>query len=138
MAERDEFGAFLIGFVIGGLTGAVVSLLFAPQSGEETRVIIKERAIELGDRANETAQTLGHEVEARTGEYRTKAEDLAAKARSGAEDLAAKARTGAEDLAEKARSGVEDLSKKGATVFEEQKSKINDAVPSISKPKGDA
>ena len=127
MAERDEFGAFLIGFVIGGLTGAVVSLLFAPQSGEETRVIIKERAIELGDRANETAHTLSHEVESRTGEYRTKAEELAAKAR-----------TGAEDLATKARSGVEDLSKKGTAVFEEQKSKITEVVSSISKPKGEA
>ena len=115
MAERDEFGAFLIGFVIGGLTGAVVSLLFAPQSGEETRVYIKERAIEIGDRANETAQTLGKEVETRAGEYRGKAEELASKA----------------------RVGVEDLSKKGATVFEEQKSKINEVVSSISKPKNE-
>jgi gas vesicle protein len=115
MAERDEFGAFLIGFVIGGLTGAVVSLLFAPQSGEETRVIIKERAIELGDRANETAHTLSKEVETRAGDYRTKAEDLAVKA----------------------RTGVEDLSKKGATVFEEQKSKITEVVSSIAKPKNE-
>jgi len=127
MAERDEFGAFLIGFVIGGLTGAVVSLLFAPQSGEETRVIIKERAIELGDRANETAHTLGKEVETRASEYRTKAEELAVKARTGAEEVAAKART-----------GVEDISKKGATVLEEQKSKITQVVSSISKPKNEA
>jgi gas vesicle protein len=115
MAERDEFGAFLIGFVIGGLTGAVVSLLFAPQSGEETRVYIKERAIEIGDRANETAQTLGKEVETRADEYRGKAEELASKA----------------------RVSVEDLSKKGATVFEEQKSKINEVVSSITKPKNE-
>ena len=33
MSDRDDFSAFLIGFVLGGLTGAVVSLLFAPQSG---------------------------------------------------------------------------------------------------------
>ncbi len=41
MSERDEFGAFLVGFVIGGLSGAIVSLLFAPQSGEETRASSK-------------------------------------------------------------------------------------------------
>jgi gas vesicle protein len=41
MAERDEFGAFLIGFIIGGLTGAAISLLMAPQSGEETRVLFE-------------------------------------------------------------------------------------------------
>ena len=115
MADRDEFGAFLIGFVIGGLTGAVVSLLFAPQSGEETRVYIKERAIELGDQATETAQTVSKEVEVRAGEYRTKAEELAAKA----------------------RASVDDLSKKGTAVFEEQKSKINEVVQTMSKPKNE-
>ena len=56
MAERDDFGAFLIGFVVGGLTGAVVSLLMAPQSGEETRTAIKEKTIELRDKAAEQAE----------------------------------------------------------------------------------
>ena len=40
MSDRDEFGAFLVGFIVGGLTGAVTALLFAPQSGEETRALI--------------------------------------------------------------------------------------------------
>lgn len=115
MSDRDEFGAFLIGFVIGGLTGAVVSLLFAPQSGEETRVYIKERAIELGDRVADTADTVSKEVETRTGEYRVKAEEIAAKA----------------------RAGVEDLSKKGQTVLEEQKQRITTAVSSVAKPKSE-
>jgi len=52
MSNRDEFGAFLIGFLVGGLTGAVASLLLSPQSGEETRTLIKERAIELRDKAS--------------------------------------------------------------------------------------
>ena len=49
MSDRDDFGAFLIGFTVGGLAGAVVALLFAPQSGTETRTLIKEKAIELKD-----------------------------------------------------------------------------------------
>ena|SRR5512133_3301095 len=49
MSDRDEFGAFLVGFVVGGLAGAVTALLLAPQSGEETRTVIKEKAIELKD-----------------------------------------------------------------------------------------
>ena len=52
MSDRDEFGAFLVGFIVGGLTGAVVSLLFAPQSGEETRALIKDKSIELRDNDN--------------------------------------------------------------------------------------
>ena len=116
MSDRDEFGAFLIGFVIGGLTGAVVSLIFAPQSGEETRVMIKERAIELGDRVTDTAHTVSKEVETRTGEYRVKAEEYASKA----------------------RTGVEDLAKKGQTVFQEQKERITAAVSPAAKPSNEA
>jgi gas vesicle protein len=56
MSDRDEFGAFLVGFIVGGLSGAVAALLFAPQSGEETRALIKDKSIELRDRAQETAE----------------------------------------------------------------------------------
>src|SRR5690242_21186800 len=58
MSDRDEFGAFLVGFVVGGLTGAVVALLFAPQSGEETRALIKDKSIEIRDRAATSAEDL--------------------------------------------------------------------------------
>lgn len=38
MSDNDsDFGSFLAGFVIGGLVGAAVSLVLAPQSGAETR-----------------------------------------------------------------------------------------------------
>jgi gas vesicle protein len=54
MSEQKNFGAFLMGFVIGSLSGAIASLLLAPQTGEETRQIIKDRAIELKDKSQET------------------------------------------------------------------------------------
>jgi gas vesicle protein len=54
MSEQKNFGAFLMGFVIGSLAGAITSLLLAPQTGEETRQIIKDRAIELKDKSQET------------------------------------------------------------------------------------
>lgn len=63
MSDHDDFGAFLIGFVVGGLTGAVVSLLFAPQSGEETRAVIKEKSIELRDKAAEQAEVVASKAE---------------------------------------------------------------------------
>jgi gas vesicle protein len=37
----------LLGLVIGGLAGVVTMLLFAPQSGKQTRDQIEEKAIEL-------------------------------------------------------------------------------------------
>ena len=57
MADNDNsFGAFLAGILIGGLVGAAAALLLAPQSGEETRAQIREKSIELRDRASETVE----------------------------------------------------------------------------------
>jgi gas vesicle protein len=41
------------GMLIGSLAGAITVLLFAPQSGEETRMKIQEKGIELRDRTSE-------------------------------------------------------------------------------------
>ena len=66
MADNSgDLGSFLAGFVIGGLIGAGVALLMAPQSGEETRALIADKSIELRDRAAETAG----DVQTRAGDY---------------------------------------------------------------------
>jgi len=75
MADRDDFGAFLIGFVVGGLTGAVISLLFAPQSGEETRAVIKEKSIELRDKAAEQAELVASKAEKFAGEAKVRGKE---------------------------------------------------------------
>jgi gas vesicle protein len=92
MSDRDEFGAFLVGFIVGGLTGAVVSLLFAPQSGEETRALIKDKSIELRDKASQSAEEAFARAEQMAGEARTRADELAKVARTRAEELAQEVR----------------------------------------------
>jgi gas vesicle protein len=77
MSDRDEFGAFLVGFIVGGLSGAVVALLFAPQSGEETRALIKDKSIELRDRAQQTAEEALARAESAAAEARARADELA-------------------------------------------------------------
>jgi gas vesicle protein len=77
MSERDEFGAFLVGFIVGGLSGAVVALLFAPQTGEETRALIKDKSIELRDKAQQTAEEALARAEATAQEARARADELA-------------------------------------------------------------
>jgi gas vesicle protein len=106
MAERDEFGAFLIGFIIGGLTGAAVSLLMAPQTGEETREYLRERAIELREKASETAQTTYEQVEHTADEVRNRAGEIA----------------------DRARTGAEDIQRRGQVIIEEQKNKLTDRI----------
>ncbi len=103
-SERDEFGAFLVGFIVGGLTGAVVALLFAPQSGEETRALIKDKSIELRDRASQTAEEALARAEAAAAEARARAEELTREARARAEELAREVRSRGEDLAKEVRS----------------------------------
>ncbi len=77
MSDRDsDIGAFLAGFVVGGLVGAVAALLLAPQSGEETRTLIRDKSIELKSQVEETA-----------ADARAKAERIAHDAKSRAEDL---------------------------------------------------
>ena len=55
---RDSgFGSFLAGVVIGGLVGAAVGLMLAPQSGDQTREqlgeFVDEKRSQLGDAINE-------------------------------------------------------------------------------------
>lgn len=77
MSDRDEFGAFLVGFIVGGLSGAVVALLFAPQTGEETRALIKDKSIELRDRAQMSAEEAIARAEAVAADARARADELA-------------------------------------------------------------
>lgn len=55
---RDDSGAgtVIVSFVLGALTGAAVALLMAPQSGEETRKLIAEKAREGREKAGEAAR----------------------------------------------------------------------------------
>lgn len=101
MAERDHFGTFLVGFVVGGLTGAIISLLYAPQSGDKTRAVIKEKTIELVDKTTDTL------------------EDTYKKAESVATDTVEKA----QGLIKKAGAKTTELVEKGQVLLEETKDK---------------
>lgn len=54
--DGGDFGAFMAGFVIGGLVGAATALLMAPQSGAETRAQIAARSDELKRAGSEQIQ----------------------------------------------------------------------------------
>ncbi|HJS20207.1 MAG TPA: YtxH domain-containing protein [Anaerolineales bacterium] len=56
MSDRNGIGMLLVGLLLGGLSGAVLALLFAPQSGAETRTMIKDKSVELRDKAQQTAE----------------------------------------------------------------------------------
>lgn len=53
MADKTCAGDFLAGLFVGALVGAATALLLAPQSGEETRTLIHDKGVELGEKADE-------------------------------------------------------------------------------------
>jgi gas vesicle protein len=75
MGEKTDAIDFFAGFVVGALVGAAAALLFAPQSGEETRILIREKGVELKGRADEL------QVQAKE-----RAEDLQAKVKEAVEE----------------------------------------------------
>lgn len=56
--SRDDgagAGSILLAFLLGAVSGAAVALLYAPQSGRETRELLGEKANEARARAAEAA-----------------------------------------------------------------------------------
>jgi gas vesicle protein len=57
MSGDSGFGSFVAGLVIGGLIGAAIGLLMAPESGEDMREqvgeFVDERMRDFGDAVNE-------------------------------------------------------------------------------------
>ena len=102
MSERDgsDFGTFISGFFIGGIVGAAVALLLAPQSGEETRMMIHEKGIEIKEQVQQTA-----------ADARAKAEKLALEAKSKAEALQKRGQV----ILEESKARIEQSKKRKST-----------------------
>lgn len=86
MSQNRDSGSFFLGFLIGGLTGAIAALLLAPQSGEETRTAIRDKAIELTDQGTESARSLYGQAEAAAQQAIKKAQDTLNLARRRAQE----------------------------------------------------
>lgn len=120
MAHKNGGGEFFAGLVIGGLIGAALSLLLAPQSGEETRAQLREKGLDLQHTASESL-----------ADSRGKADYIIADARAKAEKILADARTKAEELQEQAKGKAGELQTKGKAALETQTVKIKEAAAKI-------
>ena len=74
-----EVSSFFTGFFVGALVGGAAALLLAPQSGEETRAQIRDKGIELKEKAEATYGEVIDEIEDQTTELRSRMEGLSAK-----------------------------------------------------------
>lgn len=122
MSDQNGGMDFLAGLVAGGLIGAALALLMAPQSGEETRAQLREKSEELKNTASETI-----------ADSRVKADAIIADARTRAENIMADARTKAEEIQVQAKERAIDLQAKGKATIEAQSDKLKEAAAKITK-----
>ena len=74
---------FLAGLLMGGLAGAGVTLLLAPQSGKETRAMFQQKGVELRDQAATSLES----AEETVAQFRVKAQHITDDIRQRADEL---------------------------------------------------
>jgi len=68
MSDTSSNLKFAIGFIVGMAAGIVVSLLLSPQSGEETRKVLKEKVDDVGDKVRDIAEDVSGQVKEVAGD----------------------------------------------------------------------
>ena len=87
MSERSGFGSFFVGFLAGAVAGAIATVLYAPNSGEETRASLKDKKDEILGKANISVDDAYKQAETAAREARDRFETLASTTRKRAEDI---------------------------------------------------
>ncbi|HOC58435.1 MAG: YtxH domain-containing protein [Syntrophaceae bacterium] len=125
MAERDW--ELVKGFVIGGLIGAALGILFAPKSGRETRQDIADKADELMAKARDEYEKAAETSRAAYEAAVKKLKDAEGTARVKVEEIEGKvselAHQGAESLAENT-SRLKKALDAGMEAYREEKTKV--------------
>ncbi len=105
MADNNgDFGAFFSGFIIGGLVGAAFALILAPQSGEETRALMREKGGDLKERGEASWHEAQERAKHAAEDAKARAVEVATDVRSKAEEIV---REVAETATQKARRATE-------------------------------
>ena len=72
-------GKFIAGFIVGGTVGAIIGILLAPQSGEETRGAIGNKTKEAYDKAQGAVKEIQAKADDVVSEMQKKGEEIIAK-----------------------------------------------------------
>jgi len=108
--NNDNSGlGFLSGLAIGALVGAAVALVLAPQSGEETRDMIRGKAQEAKGKALDLASDLRDMAGNVAGDLRAQAETLQQRGRENIEKLKSRVSDAVETGRHAAKHKIDEL-----------------------------
>jgi gas vesicle protein len=62
MSNRDS-GEVVLSFLLGALVGAALGILYAPRSGKETRMKLRDLGEDLGDKINDIKEEVVEKAE---------------------------------------------------------------------------
>jgi gas vesicle protein len=76
MHATSSLGGFLAGLLIGAVAGAAAMLLMAPQSGEEARAALREKADTTLEGVRERARDIKTDVKGKLSDAQMKSQDV--------------------------------------------------------------
>ena len=106
-------GDFAIGLLIGGALGAALALLYAPQSGSETRESLKKKGEELKDTTVDTYGKVRERATEVGGQLKDKTSTIASTVREKATDIASTVRDKGAALSSGVKATAEDIVEAG-------------------------
>jgi gas vesicle protein len=108
--NSNDLGAFLAGFVIGGLVGAATAIILTPQSGEEMRNKIANKSNELLQSGGAKVQQVRESAEAYSQEYLDKAESALSSTRQQVKEVGGRVQEQARIVLDKGKEQASQLS----------------------------
>jgi len=107
--ESDSTKA-IVALLTGLAVGAVLGVLFAPSSGEETRGLISEKANDLTDNLKDKYQSVKEQVLAQKDELVDYKDRVVDQAKAKAHDISDKVKNYKDESVDAAKQGIKDAS----------------------------
>ena len=126
MAEEKSGLAkgLFIGFIAGGVVGAITALLYAPKSGKELRSDIKRKAGDFAEDASEYVKSARAKTIEVINEGKNRSDQLVSDAKEKAEHIlgsAEKVLTGIRERAEEETGRVKSAFRSGVDAYKSEK-----------------